>query len=165
MIFSKRTIRTTSIPKIRKIHNGVWKLKAKNLQNCQFWPKKWPNFRHKWPNFGHLRIFLAYTLWFSQRRPQGQFPYQKLWKFIAAFRRYRPKNTQKWLFWPKMAKFWPFLAILGVKNFFRPNFFQCQSKWYGDLTSCQNQKKYQTVKAVGPELTYARTHIRMTANL
>ena len=21
------------------IHSGVWKLKAKNLQNCQFWPK------------------------------------------------------------------------------------------------------------------------------
>ena len=39
MIFSKRTIRTTSIPKIRKIHSGVWKLKAKNLQNCLFWPK------------------------------------------------------------------------------------------------------------------------------
>ena len=39
MIFSKRTIKTTSIPKIRKIHSGVWKLKAKNLQNCQFWPK------------------------------------------------------------------------------------------------------------------------------
>ena len=38
MIFSKRTITTTSIPKIRKIHSGVWKLKAKNLQNCQFWP-------------------------------------------------------------------------------------------------------------------------------
>ena len=28
MIFSKRTIRTTSIPKISKIHRGVWKLKA-----------------------------------------------------------------------------------------------------------------------------------------
>ena len=39
MIFSKKTIRTTSIPKVRKIHSGVWKLKAKNLQNCQFWPK------------------------------------------------------------------------------------------------------------------------------
>ena len=25
--------------KIRKIHSGVWNLKAKNLQNCQFWPK------------------------------------------------------------------------------------------------------------------------------
>ena len=39
MIFSKKTIRITSIPKIRKIHSGVWKLTAKNLQNCQFWPK------------------------------------------------------------------------------------------------------------------------------
>ena len=39
MIFTKKTIRTISIPKIRKIHSGVWKLKAKNLQNCQFWPK------------------------------------------------------------------------------------------------------------------------------
>ena len=29
MIFSKRTIRTTSIPKIEKIHSGVWKLRAK----------------------------------------------------------------------------------------------------------------------------------------
>ena len=38
-IFSKRTIRTTSIPKIRKIHSSIWKLQAKNLQNCQFWPK------------------------------------------------------------------------------------------------------------------------------
>ena len=39
MIFSKKTIRTTSITKIRKIHSGVWKLQVKNSQNCQFWPK------------------------------------------------------------------------------------------------------------------------------
>ena len=39
MIFSKRTIRTTYIPKIRKIHSSVWKLQVKNSQNCQFWPK------------------------------------------------------------------------------------------------------------------------------
>ena len=39
MIFSKRTIRTTSIPKIWKIRSGVWKLQVKNSQNCQFWPK------------------------------------------------------------------------------------------------------------------------------
>ena len=36
---SHKTIRTTSIPKIKKIHSGVWKFKAKNRQNCQFWPK------------------------------------------------------------------------------------------------------------------------------
>ena len=39
MIFSKRTIRTTLLPKIRKIHSGVWKLQAKNSQKCQFCPK------------------------------------------------------------------------------------------------------------------------------
>ena len=39
MIFSKRDIRTTYIPKIRKIHSSVWKLKAKNLQKFKFWPK------------------------------------------------------------------------------------------------------------------------------
>ena len=37
MIFLKRTIRATSIPIIRKIHSGVWKLNDKNLQYCQFW--------------------------------------------------------------------------------------------------------------------------------
>ena len=39
MIFSKKTIRTTSIPKIRKIHSGLWKLQVKTSQNCQFWQK------------------------------------------------------------------------------------------------------------------------------
>ena len=41
------------------------------------------------------------------------------------------QKHSKWLFWQKMAKFWPFLAILGVKNFFevikviwRHNFMQ-----------------------------------------
>ena len=31
---------------------------------------------------------------------------QKLGRFIVAFGSYRQKNTQKLLFWPKMAKFW-----------------------------------------------------------
>ena len=39
MIFSKRSIRTTSIPKIWKIRSSIWKLKAIKRQNCQFWPK------------------------------------------------------------------------------------------------------------------------------
>ena len=39
MVSSKKTTRTTSIPKIRKIHSGVWKLKDKNNQNCKFLPK------------------------------------------------------------------------------------------------------------------------------
>ena len=39
MIFSKKTIRKTSIQKIRKIYTGVWKLQVKTSQDCQFWPK------------------------------------------------------------------------------------------------------------------------------
>ena len=39
MIFSKRTLRTTSIPKFRKIHSDVWKFQVKNSQNCQFWQR------------------------------------------------------------------------------------------------------------------------------
>ena len=39
MISSKKTIRTTSIPKIRKIHGGVWKLEEKNCQTVNFGQK------------------------------------------------------------------------------------------------------------------------------
>ena len=39
MIFSKKTIRTTSIPKLRKIHSGVWKLYAQNSQTGLKWTK------------------------------------------------------------------------------------------------------------------------------
>ena len=38
-IGSFRSLKTSGEPKIRKIHSGVWKLKAKNLQNSQFLPK------------------------------------------------------------------------------------------------------------------------------
>ena len=60
-----------------------------------------------------------------------------------------------------MAKFWPFLAILGVKNFFRPKNFLVSFEvvWRPNFMQ-KIRKKYQTVKAVGPELTYARTHAR-----
>ena len=106
MIFLKRTIRTTSIPKIRKIHSGVWKLKAKNLQNCQFWPKN----GLKWTKFRHIRIFQAYRVWFSERGPSEQLPYQKLGRFIVAFGSYRSKTLRTVNFGQKMAKFWPQIA-------------------------------------------------------
>ena len=96
MIFSKKTTRVVSIPKIMKIYSGVWKILA--------------------------------------------------------------KNTQKWLFWPKMAKFWPFFGHLGVKKFFDWKNLWWSSKSYGDTTSCKKlKKKYWTVKAVGPERTHTRT--------
>ena len=87
MIYSKKTIRTTSIPKISKIHSGAWKLKAKNLQNCQFWPKMakfWPS-----QNFPGL-----YTMIFSKKNnittsiPKISKIYSGAWKLKA-------KNLQK----------------------------------------------------------------------
>ena len=53
MIFSKKTIRTTSIPKIRKIHSGVWSYRPKTL---------------KMAIFCQNRIFLAYTVWFFSKK-------------------------------------------------------------------------------------------------
>ena len=47
MIFSKRSIRSTFILKIRKIHSGVWKLMQKTLKTVNFGPKmalNGPNF-------------------------------------------------------------------------------------------------------------------------
>ena len=66
-----------------------------------------------------LKIFPAYTLRFSQRRPQGYFPYQKLRKFIAAFGRYRPKTLKNGYFGQK----WPNFDHFGGKKFSTEKFF------------------------------------------
>ena len=100
MIFSKRTIRTTSIQKIRNIHSGVWKLQAKNSKIGL----KWTKFRYSMAS--HITIFPAYRICFSQRRPKEQLPYQKLGRFIAAYGSYRPKTLKTVNFGQKMAKFW-----------------------------------------------------------
>ena len=45
IIFSKKNIKTTLIPKIRKFYRSVWKLQAKLFQNSQLWSKMakfWP---------------------------------------------------------------------------------------------------------------------------
>ena len=55
---------------------------------------------------------------FSSKRTIRTISIPRLWKFIAAFGRYRAKNTQKNT---QALKFWPFLAILGVKNFIQSN--------------------------------------------
>ena len=87
MIFWKRTIRTTSIPKIRKIHSGVWKLSEKNSHNCQFWPKN----GLKWTKFRHIKISPAHRVLFSKRWSSEQLPYQK--------------QDPVWLVPPKESKF------------------------------------------------------------
>ena len=76
----------------------------------------------------------THTMIFS-KKTIGQFPYQKLEKFIAAFGRYRLKSQffiQKGVLVQKNPR--------GSKNFLA-KFFSWSQKWYGDLTSCKKSEK------------------------
>ena len=139
MIYSIRTIRKTSIPtrhsmigspervkiqrssipKIRKIHSCVWKLYVKNSQKSQFLSKKWPNFRLKWPKFRQISIFQAYRVWFTQRGPQEQLPYQNLGIFIVAFGSYRPKTLKLALNGQNFASPWPNICHIRIFPVYR----------------------------------------------
>ena len=61
MIFSKTTIRITSIPIIRKIHSGVWKLQVKNSKTVNL-ALNGQNFAIPWPKIRHIRIFATYRV-------------------------------------------------------------------------------------------------------
>ena len=112
MIFSKRTIRTTFIPKIRMVQSCVWKLKARNLQNCHFWPK---NVQILATNGQILAIseFSRHMHYdFLKEDHKGSFHtknYENLqWRLEDI-----GQNTQKLVFWPNFDHFWP---LLGSKN-------------------------------------------------
>ena len=64
MIFSEKTIRTTSIPKIRKIHSGVWKLQAQNSKTGL----KWTKFRYSMAK--NLPYLQNATLDFHETQPK-----------------------------------------------------------------------------------------------
>ena len=116
MIFSKRTIPITSIPKIRQIHGGIWKLKAKNLQNCQFWSqmaKFWPS-----QNFPGI-----YTMIFSKKT--ARLVSVKSTEKLIKNRSYRinlifwPTKTLKAKIWPFFGQNWQFWEFLTY-NFQTP---------------------------------------------
>ena len=65
MIFSKKTIRTTSIPKIRKIHVSIWELIDKNIQKWLIWPKNGQNFTIVGQNEGQK---ITKTIFFSNHQ-------------------------------------------------------------------------------------------------
>ena len=157
MILSKRSIKTTSIQKITKIHSGVWKLEANNLKNCQFWSKMakfWPHMAKFWSSQNFPGI---YTMIFSKKTTRVV-SIPKLWKFIVAFKRpktlYRPKTLKTAI----LAKNGQILTIFGVKKIFDHKTFWWSSKSYGDTTLCK--KILQTVKVVGSERTNGRTNKR-----
>ena len=72
------------------------------------------------------------------------------------------KKTTRVVSIPKMAKFWPFLAILGVKKFFRPKIFlvSIEVVWRPNFMQ-KNQKKKSNGQgcSTGTDVrTYARTY-------
>ena len=161
MIFSKRTIRATFIPKIRKIHSGVWKLKAKNLQNCQFWPKNGQILATNGQILAISEFSRHIHYDFPKEDHTGNF-HTKTIKLIAAFGGYRPKTLKNGYFgqkWPNLDHFWP---LWGSNKFSTKKIFG------GHLSHMETQlhakKKYQTFKAVGPERTDGCTHERTRVN-
>ena len=67
MIFPKRTIRTTSIPKIRKIHSGVGSYRPKTFKTVDFGEKMakfWPQMAKFWQSQNFPGI---YTMIFSKK--------------------------------------------------------------------------------------------------
>ena len=107
-------IQRSSIPKIRKIHSGVWKLKVKTFKTVNFAQKMakfWQQMTKLWPSQNFPGI---YTMNFSKKItrvvsvPQIMKIYSGVWKIYA-------KNTQKWLFWPNWQNFDHFLPFWGSK--------------------------------------------------
>ena len=132
MIFTKRIIRTTSIPKIWKIRRSIWKIKAKNLQICKFWPKN-----------GQILVTNGQILAISEFSRHIQYDFlkkttrvvsiRKIMKVYSGVGRYRPKTLKNGLFgqiWPNFDHFWPFW---GTKVFEQKNHWW-SSKSYGDTT-------------------------------
>ena len=162
MIFSKRTIRTTSIPKIRKIHSGVWNLKL-NLQNCQFWQKNGQILATNGQILAISEFSRHIHYDFLKKDHKSSFHTKKLWKFIAAFGRYRPK-TLKNGYLAKNVQILTIFGHFGGQKIFSTNLVSIEVVWRPNFMQ-KIRKKYQTVKAVGPELTYVRTYARTRVNL
>ena len=98
-IFLKRTIRTTSIPKIRKIHSGVWKLYAQNSKIGLKWTK------------------LCYSM--AKNSPYQNFPgIQSMIFSKRNIRTFDPQNVKKW---SKFGHFWPKQPLLSVFHLYLPN--------------------------------------------
>ena len=64
MTFSKKTIRKTSIPKIRNNHSGVWKLQAQNSKIGL----KWTKFRYSMAKNSPYQNFLAIQSMISSKK-------------------------------------------------------------------------------------------------
>ena len=116
MIFSKRTIRTTSVPKIRKIHSGLWKLKAKIFKTVHF-GQKWPNFGHKWPNLA-ISEFSRHIHYDFLKEDQRVVFIPKIMKIYSGVWKIQAKNSKNCQFWPKNGQ----IFVLNGQNFAKSEF-------------------------------------------
>ena len=66
MIFSKKTTRVVSIPKLGKFIVALGKYRPKTLKNGYFC-QKWPNFDHFWPFLGIKKFFNRKNIWWSSK--------------------------------------------------------------------------------------------------
>ena len=78
----------------------------------------------KWTKFCHIRIFLAYRVWFSERGPSEQLPYKKLGRFIVAFGSYRPETFKLALNGRNFAIPWPKIRRIRIFPVYRVWFSQ-----------------------------------------
>ena len=138
MIFSKRTIRTTSIPKIRKIHSGVWKLQGKNSQNCKFWPKNGQILATNGQILATSEFSRHIHYDFLKEDHKGSFHtknYENLQRRLEDI----GQKHSKIAILDKNGQI--LTAILGVKKFFEQKNIWWSSKSYGDTSSCKKLEK------------------------
>ena len=132
-------IQRSSIPKIRKIHSGVWKLKAKNLQNCQFWPKN-----------GQIlatnRQILAITEFsrhihynFLKEDHKGSFHTKNYKNLQRRLEDIGQKHSKMAILAKNFDHFWPFQ---GSKNFSSEKIFGGHLSHMETQLHAKNQKKY-----------------------
>ena len=138
--FLKEEHKTNFHTKIRKFYSSVWKLKARNLQNCQFWPKMakfWPQMTKFWPSQNFPGI---YPMIFSKKTtrvvsiPKIMKIYSGVWKIQAK----TLKNGYFGQKWPYFDHFWPFW---GSINFSAEKIFGGHLSHMDTQLHAQNQKR------------------------
>ena len=147
-----RNIEYDFLKEIRKIHSGVWKLRPKTFKTVNFglkMAKFWPQMAKFWPS---QNFFLHIHYDFLKEDHKGS-SIQKLWKFIAAYGRYRPKTLKNCYFGQK----WSFFIIFGH---FGGHLSHMETQLHA-----KNQKKISNGLGCCRTGTDARTHGRTRVNL
>ena len=149
-IQSIKTIGAIFIPKIKKIHSGVWKYNGQK-------PSKLSNLVKYWPSLNFSGI---YTIIFPKKTTRAVSTLEII-KVYSGVWKMQFENTQKCLFWPKMANFRP--CNFGGQNIFRPKIcwspMSYETKLYAKKTKTNNIERSRLQGRNG------RTNVRTRVNL